>query len=260
MLRVKKGSSGHSARRFVCPDYKAHPPSRRWLDDATSTPDVIVPGTGVEPAFQETRRASRGADLPEKPASLLNPSYPSRPNDIHDDTALDAPSWQQRGNGNPDSPSLEVRARRAVGEWLQTFPWDIFAHPTFRADDVALHVAAERFELFVRRLARERVERHVRISWFVDLQRRGVPHFHVLLGTLEEDPRRVELADIDGLWVWGGLNAAPFDGRGATFYGATHHRFWDVNVGCPRPPKCRRPGKGCVHAPGPLPTPGELIL
>jgi hypothetical protein len=160
----------------------------------------------------------------------------------------------------PEAAALAFRAREATGEWLHKFPWDLFCTPTFRDDEVALPIAAERFELFVRRLARERVKRHLWIAWFADLQRRGVPHFHVLLGTLKGDPRRVELVDIDGLWVWGDLRATPFDGRGAAFYGARGHRLWDVNVACPRPPRCRRPGKGCVHAPGPLATPGELIF
>ena len=156
--------------------------------------------------------------------------------------------------------ALAHRAREATGDWLwSAFTWDVFITLTFSADAVSLRLAARRFKSFARRLAAKRLRRHVRIAWFVDLQRRGVPHFHVLLGALDEDPRRVELADMDGLWRWGDALARPYDGRGAAFYGLRGHRHWDINVACPRPAACRRP-KGCLFAPGPWPTPGGLTL
>jgi hypothetical protein len=155
--------------------------------------------------------------------------------------------------------SLDYRAREAFGEWSKGFPWDVFATLTFAGDEVASTFAVEEIKKFLRSVARDRIGGHFWYELFADLQRRGVLHFHVLLGALAGDPRRITPQDLDGLWRWGNVKADPYDRRGAAFYGVHGHRHWDINVVCPRHPECTR-RKGCLFAPGPWPTPNELKL
>ncbi len=170
---------------------------------------------------------------------------------------------RQRLRRPPDDDHL-VRSSRhylthVVGEWIHNlYSWQLFATLTF-ATEVPGTVAFDRFTSLCRRLIRERVRRHVAVAWFIDRQRRGVLHIHTLLAIHPMEEGCLTVPQLDGLWPWGDRLIEQFNGDGAAYYGA-RHSHWDINVVCPGPTACRRPGKGCLLAPGPWPTPSALEL
>ena len=140
---------------------------------------------------------------------------------------------------------------RSVSHFLGGYaPWSWWVTLTF-GDDVSEHAAARAFRDWCTALARRVVHDHVPVGWAWELQRRGLPAYHALIAVPVESRFSAALGDA----YWKRTHRAAgvtrieryVRGRGAPWYVAAH-RYWDVNVACPRAPVCRRPGRGCVVA------------
>ena len=130
--------------------------------------------------------------------------------------------------------------------------WRWWATLTFR-HDIGVDRADRAFRRWLRAIARDVVRDHVTVAWATGPQRFGRPHFHVLLAWRWDS--LVYDADLgEQLWRWVDHNAGHarverYDrDEGAAWYQAAHAE-WDVNLVCPRSPRCRRNGP-CLLAPG----------
>ncbi len=145
--------------------------------------------------------------------------------------------------------------------WIHDkYPWQIFAGFDF-SKAVSGRVAFERFNGLCRELAQNRIHGHVAVSWFWGVQYWGAPYFHALFYALphvRENMEALTIGDFDGLWPWGTSKIEIFDDGRAANYGERHKNF-EINVACPRRPRCRR-SKGCREAPGPWPSPASLLI
>lgn len=95
---------------------------------------------------------------------------------------------------------------------------------------------------------------HVPFAFACGMQTNHRFHHHALLAV----PTTATPIGVDWLdFCWRGADRVAHFSRivrydpslGAVRYIAAHQGFWDVNVACPRPPRCRR--HNCVEAPGP---------
>jgi hypothetical protein len=103
---------------------------------------------------------------------------------------------------------------------------------------------------WLRAVAKQAAREHLRVVWGVEYQPGGYPHFHVLLAF----PPTVAHAAVQHrrlaqLWrqsdkATGFSHFRRFDpDQGAAWYVAVHAE-WDVQLVCPRRPRCRRKA-GC---------------
>ena len=143
--------------------------------------------------------------------------------------------------------------KQAEGGFLNNlYPWTHWATLTLREG-----ISAFAFDASLRRFFKSiaRVcDDHIPFGYGVGHQLREVLHAHVLLvlPTNVTDPDLLVKTQWRGAHhLAGNTDIRVFDGdRGAAWY-TVKHRSWDVNVACPRPPRCRRK-RGCIEAPGPL--------
>ena len=114
--------------------------------------------------------------------------------------------------------ALESRAKSAFGEWLSRFPWDWYVTLTFKKDPT-FYQAEKAWEGWINglRLTLKAQERpmpyYVRVT---EYQKRGVPHFHALIGGVS-GIRRLLFKD---LWeLHGFARVLPYNPRlGAGYY------------------------------------------
>ncbi len=133
---------------------------------------------------------------------------------------------------------------------LRLAPWTHFCTLTIREWVSDAHAEAV-FRRWARVIAKEVARSHLTIAWAFGHQGNGSPHFHVLAalppdlllthGTREalaahwrRADRRAGFADVQRYR----------GGEGAAWYMARHEDIGWATV-CSRPPRCRRPGRGC---------------
>lgn len=143
----------------------------------------------------------------------------------------------------------ELPKRYGLDGWTH---WCTFTFAQHVAEGVARRAVREMLGRCV-----SRVGAHITFASVVAPQPgSGFPHAHVLLSVA---PREL-LPDSVVRDYWrqahqhaGSSEVEPFQlGGRAPWYLVEHGDDWDVNVLCPRAAACRRPGKGCLQAPGPL--------
>lgn len=146
-------------------------------------------------------------------------------------------------------PSL----RSETGRFIHNFgDWKWWATLTFR-DYVSRGSAMRVFRSWLRTLAKLVYRHHLRVAWGFELQDREVWHIHLLLETPGPTSPELEGPHLQSVWraisgICGISKIEPFDTtRGAGWY-LSKGTDWDVNVACPRTPRCRR--SGCREAPG----------
>lgn len=145
--------------------------------------------------------------------------------------------------------SDEVRA--VASRWIAgQAQWTWWVTLTFRTP-VTSETAVKLLRRWLRAVAIELAGAHVPVAWTLEWQSSGRPHFHVLLALV------AEVSGDELLRLWTRIDRAccarklaradAFDSsKGAALY-MLKGSEWDVNVACPRPPRCRR--SRCVKAP-----------
>jgi hypothetical protein len=153
---------------------------------------------------------------------------------------------------------LVQEAGRLVSELPRRYGLDDWTHwCTFTfTQDVATDAARSAVREMLGRCV-SRVGAHVPCATVVAPQPGSrFPHAHVLLAVAA----REKLPDTVVRDFWreahrhaGSSEVEPFQPGGrAPWYLVEHGDDWEANILCPRAAACRRPGKGCRRAPGPL--------
>ena len=103
------------------------------------------------------------------------------------------------------------------------------------------------FRRYCKRLAKV-IGAHIWVAYGWEPQLRGVVHFHAFIWEHEKPSGRLAKPLLVRSWP-GNLEVRPYRvGGGAAAYSAGHENF-DVQVGCPRHPTCRRArGPACKVA------------
>jgi len=143
--------------------------------------------------------------------------------------------------------------QEAVGRYLHGLAaWRWWMTLTFRRY-LPFEEAQSVFKQWLRSVARHLVKEHFVVAWALEVQARGVPHYHVLLAT----PPMVVVTStaIQAFWRsaderagFSRVNRFDLSKRAAWYMAIGPH--WDMNVVCPRiDRRCKR--RACVEAPGP---------
>lgn len=128
-------------------------------------------------------------------------------------------------------------------------PWAWFVTLTFQRE-LPPEAASKVVQTWLRSVAME-INAHVRFAIASELKPHQAIHFHLLLAPF--DGVRLTRSIVRRLWKRahpsaGFMHFGQYDAdRGAVHY-VINHEHRDLNVACPRPPKCRR--TRCVEAPG----------
>ncbi len=144
--------------------------------------------------------------------------------------------------------AVGVDLRAAAAEFLQRFaPWTHFVTVTYREDRTPYALGLDVRSL-VRELAGE-LREHVPVAFAWGHQRNGLLHGHLLLAWPPGAPWAPERRLRHGWWALSGshVQCLPFDPRRPAGDYLAGHDGWEVNVACPRLPRCRR-GPGCREA------------
>jgi hypothetical protein len=168
------------------------------------------------------------------------------------------------------TPDMEVQAkaneqrqggvREAWEAYLGQFSWDLWATLTFRAAEVSLHTAFSRLTEVCRRLALN-AEGHIRVAFACGPQRGRIeetPHFHLLLGRIDQADPPIATDELARLWQFGDTKVEVYKpGGGAAGYMAEHDVI-DMAVACPSRACWRR--RPCPIARTPWPSADALFL
>ena len=148
-----------------------------------------------------------------------------------------------------DSPG--VRLQLATGAWLHAHRvWTWWATLTF-AKPVGPYGATAAVRLWSQLLAKL-VMQHIWVAWAIEHAGDG-HHVHMLLELPESS--QVQEWSLRSTWrrtslVAGLSRIERFNpAKGGAWY-LVKTQGWDTNVACPRFRCCKRPGTGCVEAPG----------
>ena len=144
----------------------------------------------------------------------------------------------------------------ATGAFIEAFSdWRYFGTFTFRRT-TSEHVGARQLRRMLRCTAMTVFDDHVAFAIGGGPHELGGWHYHVLFGPCENSrgipysgtiARQIEYAWRSSGKLAGHSRVLKYDPmRGAAFYLAQHDE-WDLNVACPRRPKCRR--SRCILAP-----------
>lgn len=165
------------------------------------------------------------------------------------------PVWQEANENK-----LNRESRQAAGQFIHTFGnWQIFITLTFN-QDVSESWAHKRFHEYCRKVAK-RFSEHIDIAWCWGPQASGRIHFHALLKTRLDSLRTLSQRDFWGIKWPGNIKFDPprDQEKSSCYLARREHHVWEINVACPKPPPCKRPGVSCSVARNPWPKPEELM-
>lgn len=147
-----------------------------------------------------------------------------------------------------------TRLQRHTGEFIQSIGHDMGGYRYWVTLTYGQLVAAawvhKMFRIWSRRVAQDLLcGLHFGYVAVIEQEGREAWHLHALLATPEDLDPKTATAKWQGLDSRAGFT--KFDryeaGGGAPFYVASKPEQFIIDVACPRPPACRRPGKGCTE-------------
>lgn len=167
---------------------------------------------------------------------------------------------ERSADWRPVLTTAESRVLRLRGEanrfLSEAAPWRHFATLT-SAHDLSDSTILAAFRAWAQRLARAH-SAHLSVGFVFAPQARGALHVHALLAPAEPVEQEIIAPALVAAWPLGSATARPIDAPVVAANYLLEHvdltdhdirRAWDLNVACPREPRCRR-RRSCIRSPG----------
>lgn len=150
--------------------------------------------------------------------------------------------------------SIPKTQRQQCADWIRGHAeWTWWATLTFKYS-ISRDAAVRAFKEWLRTVAVGVIGDHVKVAWSVEGSERDHTHLHLVMA-LPPTTNRRQIRTIESLWRGADSRAGftSFEPYNPSLNGVLYllkGNDWDVSVGCPRRPECRKKN-GCRVLPGP---------
>lgn len=159
-----------------------------------------------------------------------------------------------------ETKSQPFRVRQAAGDFIAKYgQWRWWITVTFKRD-VSRREADEALRVWLRWIAREHVQTHVRVAYCIEPTKTQRWHVHLLLDARDEymtdvPDRVLDPDEVRDQWrhlaKFGGFSKiVRYRSSGGAAHYITKHSDWNAGTVCTREARCRRKG-GCRHGTAP---------